>query len=127
MQKPRLSFWQIWNMSFGFLGIQFGWGLQLGNMSAHEELWQLYQKETSVDVKKRILQAMFVGGDATRLIELDRRTVPGETAESVEAEIQAILDSLSQNDPAFKAIVRLGIDRPPMQTRPCCRANHEFR
>jgi maltose/moltooligosaccharide transporter len=34
MQKPRLSIWQIWNMSFGFLGIQFGWGLQLGNMSA---------------------------------------------------------------------------------------------
>ena len=34
MDKPRLSFWQIWNMSFGFLGIQFGWGLQLGNMSA---------------------------------------------------------------------------------------------
>ncbi|HYP28383.1 MAG TPA: MFS transporter [Blastocatellia bacterium] len=34
MRKPRLSFWQIWNMSFGFLGIQFGWGLQLGNMSA---------------------------------------------------------------------------------------------
>ncbi len=32
--KPQLSFWQIWNMSFGFLGIQFGWGLQLGNMSA---------------------------------------------------------------------------------------------
>src|SRR5205085_2306959 len=34
MNKPRLSFWQIWNMSFGFLGIQFGWALQLGNMSA---------------------------------------------------------------------------------------------
>ena len=33
MSKPRLSFWQIWNMSFGFLGIQFGWGLQLANMS----------------------------------------------------------------------------------------------
>ena len=33
MHKPRLSFWQIWNMSFGFLGIQFGWGLQLANMS----------------------------------------------------------------------------------------------
>lgn len=31
--KPRLSFLQIWNMSFGFLGIQFGWGLQLANMS----------------------------------------------------------------------------------------------
>jgi len=34
MQKPRLRLWQIWNMSFGFLGIQFGWGLQLANMSA---------------------------------------------------------------------------------------------
>jgi maltose/moltooligosaccharide transporter len=34
MEKPRLSFWQIWNMSFGFFGIQFGWGLQMGNMSA---------------------------------------------------------------------------------------------
>jgi maltose/moltooligosaccharide transporter len=34
MDKPRLSFWQIWNMSFGFFGIQFGWGLQMGNMSA---------------------------------------------------------------------------------------------
>src|SRR5205809_7545790 len=34
MDKPRLSFWQIWNMSFGFLGIQFGWGLQMANVSA---------------------------------------------------------------------------------------------
>ncbi len=32
--KPRLSYWQILNMTFGFLGIQFGWQLQLGNMSA---------------------------------------------------------------------------------------------
>lgn len=28
------SFGSIWNMSFGFLGIQFGWGLQMANMSA---------------------------------------------------------------------------------------------
>jgi maltose/moltooligosaccharide transporter len=34
MIKPRLSFWQLWNMSFGFFGIQFGWGLQMANMSA---------------------------------------------------------------------------------------------
>ncbi len=34
MRKPPLSFWQILNMSFGFLGIQFGWNLQMGNMSA---------------------------------------------------------------------------------------------
>lgn len=33
MLKPRLSFWQIWNMSFGFLGIQFGFALQNANVS----------------------------------------------------------------------------------------------
>ncbi|HYJ78487.1 MAG TPA: MFS transporter, partial [Longimicrobiaceae bacterium] len=33
-QKPHLSFRELFNMSFGFLGIQFGWGLQLANMSA---------------------------------------------------------------------------------------------
>src|SRR5579862_183071 len=32
--KKPLDFWQIWNMSFGFLGIQFGWGLQMANMSS---------------------------------------------------------------------------------------------
>ncbi|MBQ4845907.1 MFS transporter [Pseudoalteromonas sp. MMG005] len=32
-QKPDLSFWQIWNMCFGFLGIQFGFALQNGNVS----------------------------------------------------------------------------------------------
>jgi maltose/moltooligosaccharide transporter len=31
--KPKLTFWQIWNMSFGFLGIQFGFALQNGNAS----------------------------------------------------------------------------------------------
>jgi len=33
LQKPKLSFWQIWNMSFGFFGIQFGFALQNGNAS----------------------------------------------------------------------------------------------
>ncbi|MDL5050851.1 MFS transporter [Oscillatoria amoena NRMC-F 0135] len=33
LNKPRLSFWQIWNMSFGFLGIQFGFALQNANTS----------------------------------------------------------------------------------------------
>ena len=33
MSTKKLSFWQIWNMSFGFLGIQFGFALQGGNMS----------------------------------------------------------------------------------------------
>jgi HEAT repeat protein len=43
---------------------------QLGVMNARAELAQLYQSESSVDVKKQILQAMFVGGDSDRLIEL---------------------------------------------------------
>ncbi len=33
MEKRRLSFWQIWNMSFGFLGIQMGFALQNSNVS----------------------------------------------------------------------------------------------
>jgi maltose/moltooligosaccharide transporter len=31
--KPKLSFWQIWNLSFGFLGVQAGFALQNGNVS----------------------------------------------------------------------------------------------
>ncbi len=31
--KPRLNFWELWNMSFGFLGIQFGFALQNANVS----------------------------------------------------------------------------------------------
>jgi maltose/moltooligosaccharide transporter len=33
MEKRKLGFWEIWNMSFGFLGIQFGFALQGGYMS----------------------------------------------------------------------------------------------
>lgn len=33
MRKPALSFWQIWNMCFGFMGIQFGFALQNANVS----------------------------------------------------------------------------------------------
>ncbi|WP_282039712.1 MFS transporter [Saccharicrinis aurantiacus] len=32
-KMPRLSFWQIWNVSFGFLGVQFGFALQNANAS----------------------------------------------------------------------------------------------
>jgi len=31
--KPTLSFWQVWNMCFGFFGIQYGFGLQQANLS----------------------------------------------------------------------------------------------
>lgn len=33
LQKPRLGFWQLWNMSFGYIGIQFGFALQNANVS----------------------------------------------------------------------------------------------
>lgn len=33
MAKARMSFWQMFNLNFGFLGIQFGWALQMANMS----------------------------------------------------------------------------------------------
>lgn len=33
VNKPRLTFWQLWNMSFGFFGIQFGFALQNANVS----------------------------------------------------------------------------------------------
>ena len=32
-QQPQLSFFQIWNLSFGFLGVQFGFALQNANVS----------------------------------------------------------------------------------------------
>ena len=56
MQKPRLSFWQIWNMSFGFLGIQFGWGLQIANMSP------IYR---SLDAEESSLPYLWLAGPIT--------------------------------------------------------------
>jgi HEAT repeat protein len=43
---------------------------QLGNMQAQEELQQLYLKETSVEVKRRIIRSMMTSGSVDRLIEL---------------------------------------------------------
>ena len=59
MQKPRLSFWQIWNMSFGFLGIQFGWGLQLANMSP------IYRY---LDAEESTLPYLWLAGPITGLL-----------------------------------------------------------
>ena len=32
-QKPDLSFWKLWNLSFGFFGVQIAYALQSGNIS----------------------------------------------------------------------------------------------
>ena len=33
VNKPKLRFWKIWNISFGFLGVQIGYSLQNANTS----------------------------------------------------------------------------------------------
>jgi tetratricopeptide (TPR) repeat protein len=56
---------------------------QLGIVHASAELSDLYLSESSVDVKKRILQAMFVSGSADKLIELARTEKDPELRRSV--------------------------------------------
>lgn len=58
-----------------------------------------------------------IGIDCHALIEtVKRRRVPGEMAEQVEAQMQTIVDQLSQADPAFKAEIRRGMVRTPLET-----------
>ena len=57
--KPTLSFWQIWNMSFGFMGIQFGWGLQMANMSS------IYE---SLGAKPEEIPGLWIAAPLTGLI-----------------------------------------------------------
>jgi len=59
ISKPRLSFWQIWNMSFGFLGIQFGFALQNANTS------RIFQ---TLDAKPEDLAAYWLAAPITGLI-----------------------------------------------------------
>jgi acetylornithine deacetylase len=49
--------------------------------------------------------------DACRL-DVERRTLPGETAADAEAEVRAILERLRSEDPAFDASSRLVLARP---------------
>ncbi len=58
-EKPRLTFWQIWNMSFGFLGIQFGFGLQNGNVS------RIFQ---TLDAKVEDIPILWIAAPITGLI-----------------------------------------------------------
>jgi len=46
-------------------------------------------------------------------LEIERRTVPGETAEQVRTELQGILDRLAADDPAFHATLDVGLVREP--------------
>jgi acetylornithine deacetylase len=50
------------------------------------------------------------------VLQLERRTLPGETARSVAGEIAAILDRLRDDDPRFSAEAELTLFRPPLET-----------
>jgi acetylornithine deacetylase len=50
------------------------------------------------------------------IVSIERRIIPGETPEQVENQIQAILDPIAQADPGFKALVRRGLSRSPLET-----------
>jgi acetylornithine deacetylase len=50
------------------------------------------------------------------LLSVERRTLPGETPEAVEAELLKIVHDIQKSDPAFQAVVRRGIDRSPLET-----------
>jgi maltose/moltooligosaccharide transporter len=58
-ERKRLGFWDIWNMSFGFLGIQFGFALQLGNTS------RIFQ---TLDARVEDLAIYTIAAPATGLI-----------------------------------------------------------
>lgn len=50
------------------------------------------------------------------LLSVERRTLPGESPEAVETELLGIVRDLERSDPAFRAVVRRGIDRAPLET-----------
>ncbi len=49
------------------------------------------------------------------VLSIERRTIPGETPATAKAELQQIVDRLHATDSAFKADVRTGLDRLPME------------
>ena len=66
--------------------------------------------------------AVLQGGSGTSTyaarcrLEIERRTVPGETEESVVAQVQAIADRLADEDPTFSATVRAFLSRDSFET-----------
>ncbi|RPJ24231.1 MAG: ArgE/DapE family deacylase [Chloroflexi bacterium] len=51
------------------------------------------------------------------ILSAERRTLPGETPESVEAEFLGMIQDIQRSDPSFNAVVRRGIDRSALETR----------
>jgi acetylornithine deacetylase len=51
-------------------------------------------------------------------LQIERRTIPGETAAQVEAELREIVRAAGDGDPQFRAEVRMGIVREPFEIEP---------
>jgi acetylornithine deacetylase len=49
------------------------------------------------------------------LLQIERRTIPGETGDKVKAELESICNAAGESDPDFRAEVRLGIVRNPFE------------
>ncbi len=75
---------------------------RLGHGSLHASLIQGGQELSSYPERCRL--------------SIERRTLPGETPESVTAEWQSRLDRLGRADPAFRATLYPGLARPPLET-----------
>jgi acetylornithine deacetylase len=54
---------------------------------------------------------------ASSRLQIERRTIPGETEQDVLAQVQAIVDALAEEDPAFRATVRLVLARQAWEAR----------
>jgi acetylornithine deacetylase len=50
------------------------------------------------------------------LLTIERRTLPGETPIQIEREVQEIIKKIQNSDASFKAVVRRGLDRAPLET-----------
>lgn len=49
------------------------------------------------------------------VVQLERRTVPGEDRETVEKEMEMIIEAVKEEDPTFQASARVFFDRPPFE------------
>ena len=114
-----------------FHGSRYDMGIDANMMMGHVlvEIDKLLQELMARDPHPLLAQAslhaaVVQGGtewssySAESTLQLERRTLPGETVEGVSAEIQAILDHLAAQNPQFKADFRIELVRDPFEAAP---------
>jgi acetylornithine deacetylase len=50
------------------------------------------------------------------VVSVERRTLPGESPENVEAELSHLIEEIQNSDSSFQAVIRRGLDRSPLET-----------